>query len=271
MRRRGGKVAHLIMEKKEPTDSSTRDKLKLHVGTSGWSYGEWDQAFYPKEVRSTQARLSFYAQHFYTVEVNYSFYHLPKQETYQKWADVVPPEFIFSVKASRFITHIQKLRGVKESWSKFIANAWVLKNRLGPILFQLSPSFKSDHRKLSRFLGLLRKDTAHPVCPVFEFRHPSWFTETTYAILREAEASLCISHSSRYPCVEVATANLVYYRFHGPEDLFASRYSDTQLWAWARKIKPLLKSGHSIYIYFNNTLNGYAVENAKTLYKFIQS
>jgi uncharacterized protein YecE (DUF72 family) len=258
------------MEKRDATGSLTRGKLKLHIGTSGWSYGEWDRIFYPQEVRSTQDRLSFYARQFHTVEVNYSFYHLPKPETYQKWADIVLPEFIFSVKASRFITHIQRLQGVEESWSKFIANAWVLKNRLGPILFQLPPSFKLDHRKLSRFLDHLRKDATHPVCPVFEFRHPSWFTETTYAILREAAASLCIAHSSRYPCVEEVTADLVYYRFHGPEDLFASRYPDMQLWSWARKIKPLLKSGHSIYIYFNNTLNGFAVENAKTLCKFIQ-
>jgi uncharacterized protein YecE (DUF72 family) len=247
------------------------EKERLYVGTSGWSYGEWDRVFYPKQVRSTQDRLSFYARHFHTVEVNYSFYHLPKPETYQKWADVVPPEFIFSVKASRFMTHIQRLQGIKEPWSKFIANARILENRLGPILFQLPPSFKVDHRRLSQFLDILRKDAPYPVCPVFEFRHPSWFTKTTYAILHEAMASLCISHSTRYPCVEEATADLVYYRFHGPEDLFASRYSDVQLRSWARKIKLLLKSGHSIYVYFNNTLNGYAVENAKTLCKLIQS
>lgn len=243
----------------------------MHIGTSGWGYGDWDRVFYPEGVKSTQDRLGFYARHFHTVEVNYSFYHLPKPETYQKWAAVVPPDFIFAVKASRFITHIQKLQGVKESWSKFIANARVLGDRLGPILFQFPPSFKADPKRLSRFLDLLRKETEPSIPPVFEFRHTSWFAKEIYTILSEAGASLCISHSSRYPCVEEVTSNLVYYRFHGPKELFASCYSDAELKYWAKKIKPLLKSGKAIYIYFNNTLNGYAVENARTMSGLIQS
>jgi uncharacterized protein YecE (DUF72 family) len=256
--------------KRRPVAPSQVMRLGLHVGTSGWSYGEWDHVFYPAEVKSTQDRLRFYAQHFHTVEVNYSFYHLPKPETYQKWAGVVPPGFLFTLKASRFITHIQKLQGVKESWSKFIDNAQVLGDRLGPILFQFPPSFRADSKRLSRFLDLLWKDSTGPIYPVFEFRHPSWFTQATYVILREAGASLCIAHSARYPCVEEITSDLVYYRFHGPEALFASCYSDLELRSWANRIKPLLKSGKSIYIYFNNTLNGYAVENAKTLCKLIE-
>jgi uncharacterized protein YecE (DUF72 family) len=112
----------------------------------------------------------------------------------------------------------------------------------------------------------LRKDSAAPpVHPVFEFRHPSWFTEKTYSILRKAGATLCIAHSSRYPSVEEVTADLVYYRFHGPGELFASRYSDEDLRAWARRIRPLLDDGKTVHIYFNNTLNGYAVENAKKI------
>jgi uncharacterized protein YecE (DUF72 family) len=259
------------VKKRSPVVSSPVVRPGLHVGTSGWSYGEWDQVFYPAEVKSTQDRLHFYSQHFSSVEVNYSFYHLPKQETYLKWAGVVPPEFLFTLKASRFITHIQKLQGIKESWSRFITNAQVLGNRLGPILFQFAPSFRADLKRLSHFLALLRQDPTGPIYPVFEFRHPSWFIQTTYAILREAGVSLCIAHSARYPCVEEITSDLVYYRFHGPEALFASWYSDGELRSWAKRIKPLLKSGKSIYIYFNNTLNGYAVENAKTLCKFIET
>lgn len=263
------------MKQKNAKKGKTNDVLQawkqgLHIGTSGWSYGEWDRVFYPEGVKSTQDRLAFYAKHFDTVEVNYSFYHLPKPETYQKWAAAVSPGFLFAVKASRFITHILKLVGVKESWEKFLTGARTLGERLGPILFQFPPSLRADLKRLSRFSDHLLKDTGSPpVQPVFEFRHPSWFTETTYSILRKAQASLCIAQSTRYPCVEEVTGNLVYYRFHGPKELFASRYSDEELASWAKRIKPLLLSGKTVYIYFNNTLNGYAVENARTLRRFI--
>lgn len=243
----------------------------LHIGTSGWSYGGWDNIFYPEGVKTTYDRLAFYAQHFDTVEVNYSFYHLPKPETYKRWAEAVPKGFIFAVKASRFITHIKKLEGVEEAWVRFIMNAQVLGNQLGPILFQLPPSLHADQKRLTRFLSLLRRDaTAQPICPVFEFRHPSWFTKTTYVILRENRASLCIAQSSRYPYAEEITSDLVYYRFHGPEELFASRYSDEELRSWAERIKPLLDSGKTVYVYFNNDLYGYAVENARILRGLIE-
>ena len=245
-------------------------KPGLRVGTSGWSYGEWDRVFYPEGVKATQDRLAFYAKHFNTVEVNYSFYHLPKVTTYQKWADGAPVDFIFAVKASRYITHIQRLLRVRESWKKFLDGARTLEQRLGPILLQFPPGFRADPKRLSRFLGHLRKDSiAPPVHPVFEFRHPSWFTESTYSILKEFEATLCIAQSSRYPCVEEVTSDLVYYRFHGPGELFASRYSDQELRAWAKRIRSLLENGKKVYIYFNNTLNGYAVENAKTIRRLI--
>jgi len=241
-------------------------KPRLRVGTSGWSYGEWDRVFYPEGVKATQDRLAFYAKHFDTVEVNYSFYHLPKETTYQKWAGAVAEEFLFAVKASRYITHIQKLFRVGKSWKKFSDGARRLGERLGPVLLQFPPGFRADLKRLSRFLDLLREDSsAPPVHPVFEFRHPSWFTEETYSILREAGATLCIAQSSRYPCIDEVTADLVYYRFHGPGELFASRYSDAELRAWAKRIRPLLDDGKTVYIYFNNTLNGYAVENAKKI------
>jgi uncharacterized protein YecE (DUF72 family) len=117
---------------------------------------------------------------------------------------------------------------------------------------------------------LRKKSPLTPVHPVFEFRHPSWFTERTYSILRESGATLCIAQSSRYPSVEEVTADLVYYRFHGPGELFASRYSDEELRAWAKRIRPLIDYGKTVYIYFNNTLNGYAVENAKKIRRLIE-
>jgi uncharacterized protein YecE (DUF72 family) len=246
-------------------------KPDLRVGTSGWSYREWDRIFYPEGVKATQDRLAYYAKHFNTIEVNYSFYHLPKVGTYQKWAGAAPDDFIFSVKASRYITHIRRLSRIGPSWDKFIDGARTLGKRLGPVLLQFPPGWPADARRLSRFLDRLKKDFASPLIhPVFEFRHRSWFTEAIYSILREAGATLCIAQSSRYPCVEEITAERVYYRFHGPGDLFASRYSDEELRSWAGRIRPLVKDGKTVYIYFNNTLNGYAVENAKTLRALIE-
>lgn len=145
----------------------------LRVGTSGWSYGGWDQVFYPAGVKSTTDRLAFYSKHFATVEVNYSFYHLPKPEPFQRWAESVQAEFLFAIKASRFITLIKKLKDIEEAWTRFLLNPRTLGKRLGPILFQFPPSFRADSERLSEFLGLVRHEsTSPPVWPVFEFRHP---------------------------------------------------------------------------------------------------
>jgi uncharacterized protein YecE (DUF72 family) len=246
-------------------------KPVLRVGTSGWSYGEWDRIFYPEGVRATQDRLAYYAGHFNTVEVNYSFYHLPKVETYRKWAGVAPDDFLFAIKASRYITHIRRLSRVGPPWDKFINGACTLGKRLGPVLFQFPPGFPADARRLSRFLIRLKKTAdARAILPVFEFRHRSWFARTIYSILEDAGATLCIAHSSKYPCVEQITSDLVYFRFHGPRDLFASRYSNEELQSWAKRIRPRIKDGKTVFVYFNNTFNGYAIENAKTLRGMIE-
>ncbi len=244
---------------------------KILIGTSGWSYGGWDGLFYPEDVRSTVDRLSFYARHFRTVEVNYSFYHLPKPETYVRWASAVPEDFLFAVKASRFITHVKRLEGVGEAWERFAENAKALDKRLGPVLFQFPASFRIDLGRLSRFLDLVCRAGGVPaIHPVFEFRHSSWFCEKVYSVLREADAALCIAHSSRYPCEEVVTASIAYYRFHGPDELFASSYADKDLASWAKRMRADLEEGRTVYAYFNNDVNGYAVENARTLRQLVE-
>ena len=241
------------------------------MGTAGWIYGGWGKIFYPATVKTTDDRLAFYARSFNAVEVNYSFYHLPKAETCARWVARVPGSFLFAVKASRFITHIRKLVDVEEAWEKFLASVRALGDRLGPILLQFPPSFQLDHARLKRFLGLVhRHRKASRVHPVFEFRHRSWFTEATYDLLRDAGATLCIAHSSRYPSVEVVTADLIYYRFHGPKELFASRYSDEQLADWAARMREHIDAGKTVHAYFNNDVHGYAVENARTLRALVE-
>lgn len=250
----------------------SRGASRLYVGTSGWAYGAWGEIFYPKKVRSTYERLAFYSKFFNAVEVNYSFYHLPTPETCTKWAAAVPKGFLLAFKASRFITHIRRLEGVEEAWGRFIANIRSIEDRLGPILFQFPASFRADEDRLARFLALLKRDGRTPrTRPVFEFRHRSWFSKATYSTLRKAGATLCIAHSSRYPCVEEVTADLVYYRFHGPKEFFASKYSKRELQSWAMKMRRHLDAGRTVHAYFNNDWHAYAVENARTLRELLES
>lgn len=246
--------------------AKVRKAANLYIGTSGWAYGAWDEVFYPEKVRSTHERLAFYSESFNAVEVNYSFYHLPKPETCAKWARTVPQGFLFAVKASRLITHIRRLEGVEEAWEKFITNIRSIGDRLGPVLLQFPPSLQADPDRLASFLTLLKRDRRSPrIYPVFEFRHRSWFNEATYATLRDAGTTLCIAHSARYPCVEEVTADMVYYRFHGPKEFFASKYSKRQLESWAERMRHHLEAGRTVHAYFNNDVHGYAVENARTL------
>lgn len=244
---------------------------RVLIGTSGWTYPSWKGAFYPEELPSRQY-LEFYAKEFATTEVNYSFYHLPRPSTYEKWAGQVPEHFIFALKASRFITHIKRLVDVDEAWTTFVQNALSLGTHLGPILFQCPPSLRCDRRKLAAFLKGAQRlaPKSRPVRLVFEFRHESWFTEEMYRLLQRHGAALCLADSPRYPREDVITADFTYLRFHGRTRLFASKYSDAELAEEARKIKRYLRDGLEVFAYFNNDAEGHAVENARTLRKLLE-
>lgn len=196
----------------------------LLIGTSGWTYSSWNGVFYPEDLPSRHY-LEFYSRKFATTEVNYSFYHLPRPSTYEKWSAQVPEHFIFALKASRFITHINRLAGVKEAWTTFVQNALALGPHLGPVLLQFPPSFRCDQPRLATFLRSAQRPaaTSDPLRLVFEFRHESWFAEEIYALLRKHNAALCIADSPRYPRRDDVTADFVYFRFHGRTDLFASK------------------------------------------------
>lgn len=235
------------------------------IGTSGWTYGSWRGVFYPEDLTSRRY-LEFYAREFLTTEVNYSFYHLPKPETYGKWAEQVPEPFIFAVKASRLITHTKRLAGVEEVWEKFVESAQSLKNRLGPLLLQFPPSFRLELTRLEAFLEMAKGGSAQAALRlVFEFRHQSWFRKEVYRLLERHGAALCIADSPRYPREDVVTADFVYFRYHGRSQLFASKYSKAELAQEARKITQYLRDGVEVFAYFNNDARGYAVENARTL------
>jgi uncharacterized protein YecE (DUF72 family) len=254
-------------------------KSKIYIGTSGWIYSHWDGIFYPEDLPS-QNKLKYYSSYFKTAEINYSFYHLPRPGTYQKWYAETPADFIFSLKASRFITHIKRLSGVKEAWRQFLKNALYLKEKLGPILFQFPPSFKAtseNFKRLEKFLkDVSQKDQINKSTPVyllilrfaFEFRHKSWCDEKIYQLLKKYNAAWVIADSPRYPKAEEVTADFVYIRMHGSKVLFGSKYTKKELSSLAQKIKNWLKQKLDVYCYFNNDAMGYAVENAKTLKEY---
>lgn len=246
-------------------------KGKLFIGTSGWAYSHWEGIFYPEDLPGKD-KLKYFTQHFKTAEINYSFYHLPRPSIYQNWYKQTPEDFLFSVKASRFITHIKRLKGVKEAWKTFIENALNLKKKLGPILFQFPPSFKATAENIKRledFLKLITKSLKPKTTTLryaFEFRHQSWCDKKVYQLLKKYKAALVIADSPSYPKAETVTANFVYIRMHGSKVLFSSNYTKKELQDLTQKIKKWLKSCN-VYVYFNNDAMGYALENAKELLK----
>lgn len=243
---------------------------RLWAGTSGWTYPHWRGVFYPETVKSADY-LRFYATRFPTTEINYSFYHLPKPETYRKWAAQTPESFVFAVKVSRRITHLRRLQDVGELWREFLGRARELGPKLGVLLHQFPPSFQ---RRLDLLAALLQQcrdlDAGQAARMAFEFRHASWFVPEVQEILREFGASMVVASSSRYPQAPLEpTASFVYLRFHGPGALFASSYSDEQLRDWAARIRRWLADGLDVYAYFNNDAGGCAAANAARLLELV--
>lgn len=237
---------------------------KILIGTSGWTYASWKGSFYPKEMPSRNL-LEFYAGEFPTTEVNYSFYHLPKPSTYERWRALVPAGFVFAVKASRLITHIKRLHGVKDAWNTFVQHASVLGPHLGPILLQFPPSFHADRGRLTRFLGMAEEAPPEPLRLVCEFRHESWFTDETYRLLHRHGVALCIADSAQYARHDVVTADFTYLRYHGRHRMFASDYTDGELSEEAGRIRRYRQDGLAVFVYFNNDAMGYAIKNARSL------
>lgn len=249
---------------------------RLFIGTSGWAY-PWEN-FYPADLASRDY-LKYYSRHFPTTEVNYSFYRLPKPTTYDQWAVATPENFILALKLSRFITHIKRLKGIRQPLTKFLENARPLGRKLGPILVQLPPSFRVNPPLLETFLRVSRaveKKLRLALRWAFEFRHRTWFAPSAerakaLAALKRHQAAFVFGHSSRYPYPEdePVTADFVYLRFHGPDSLFSSKYGPRRIKPWVSKIRRWLKGGHDVYAYFNNDFSGLAVDDARTLQRLV--
>jgi len=243
----------------------TKSRCEIRVGTSGWFYDHWRGRFYPENLPKSDW-LSYYARHFDTVEINNTFYQLPKEQTFQKWYTLAPRGFLYTVKANRYITHIKKLKDTKDELSRFFERVEILKDRLGPILFQLPPSLRKNLDLLGSFLQLLPKNRL----AVFEFRNETWYTEDTYRILEESGAGFCIHDLGGEETPRIITAGVIYIRFHGTTGRYAGNYSKPALAKWAKWIKENQKSVSAVYAYFNNDALAHAITNARTLKSLVQ-
>ena len=237
---------------------------EYYIGTSGWHYEHWRGLFYPEKLARSKW-LEFYVRHFNTVELNNSFYNLPSEKAFINWRESSSKSFVFTVKVSRFITHVKRLRNVEEPMQNFLSRADFLQDKLGPLLYQLPPSMKRDDDRLEAFLFTLPSHYRH----VFEFRHESWLDDGVFNVLKRYRAGLCVFDMPDFTCPIVATADFVYLRFHGSTGLYSSCYSDEELSNWAKEITGLSKKLKAIYIYFNNDAGAYAIRNAKTLARFL--
>jgi uncharacterized protein YecE (DUF72 family) len=235
------------------------------IGTSGYVYPHWRKGeFYPEGLRQRD-ELAWYAARFRTVELNNPFYRLPERESFDRWREAVPEGFVFAVKASRFITHIKRLRDAGEPLALFMERASRLGPMLGPVLFQLPPTYHADLETLRRFIGELPAEGRW----VIEFRHPSWHTAGTYELLATRAVALCIPVGGRVQPDLVTTAPFAYIRMHSGQGL-GGGFTGEQLAWWAGRVRGLGRAGKDCYVYFNNDPGGHAPRDARTLLDLLE-
>jgi uncharacterized protein YecE (DUF72 family) len=281
----------------------------IRIGISGWSYRHWRGDFYPEGLPA-RSELGYALAHFKSIEINRTFYSLVTPTAYRRWYETAPADFQYAIKGSRFITHNKKLKEVEDALANFFASGLLeLREKLGPVLWQLGPRQPFDRDRLESFLGLLPIDTKSaaalavrqtlpgrdtvttsdgnfPMRHVLEIRHPSWFHEETAEIARRYDVALAFSHSSRWPYAEEVTAPFVYVRLHGPRQLYSSPYSKAALAGFADRIRAWSHGGQppdavridetspegrsrDVYVFFDNDTGGYAPRQALELERLL--
>ena len=234
---------------------------KLHIGTSGWSYKHWAEIFYPKDLKPDKY-LEFYITRFSCVELNSCFYHLPLKSTATGWMNRTPENLKFCPKLNRYITHQQQLVNVEGALTKFFNVFDLMREKLGPVLIQLPPALNYHEHLITGFFNLLAKNSDQYRFAV-EVRNKTWINDKFFNILSQYGIAFVIADSgSRYPYCEAVTADFVYLRFHGREQLYASDYNDAVLWEYGEKIKKWRAQSKTVWVFFNNDYHGFAIKNA---------
>jgi uncharacterized protein YecE (DUF72 family) len=233
---------------------------QIRIGCSGWEYAHWRGNFYAADLPRT-GWLEHYATIFDTVEINNSFYRLPSPATMAAWRDRVPRRFLFAVKASRFLTHMKKLKDPEEPIARLFASARQLRSTLGPVLYQLPPRWTYNLERLEHFLDALPRRVRH----VVEFRDPSWYRDETFAALERRRVAWCLHDHPHAPTGrDRVVGPFVYIRFHGADGTYTGSYSNERLARWAEWIA-LRAAERDVFAYFNNDVGGHAPRNAVTL------
>jgi uncharacterized protein YecE (DUF72 family) len=241
---------------------------ELRIGCSGWHYKSWRGVVYPERLAPT-AWLREYATRFPTVEINNSFYRLPSAETFAGWRTQVPRGFVFSVKASRFLTHIKRLRDPAEPLARLLSHARALGPTLGPILYQQPPRWFPDADRLRLFLESLPERVApssrYRLRHVMEFREPAGYEPWVLDLLEEYNVALCVHDMPGSESPLLAIGPVVYLRLHGFGKKYGGSYPDDMLMEWGSWLVDALRTGRECFVYFNNDMNGYAVRDATRL------
>jgi uncharacterized protein YecE (DUF72 family) len=256
----------------------TSSRRAPRIGCSGWNYKSWKGRFYPRDLPATDW-LRYYTGVFDTVEVNNTFYRLPEADTFAQWRVQTPKSFVMAVKASRFLTHMKRLRDPEEPIDRLFSRASALGPKLGPVLYQLPGNFTIDLERLDSFLAALPRSprrgsggkqqawTRHAM----EFRHPSWYVSETYAVLDKRRVALCLHDKFGSEIAEPFVGPFVYVRFHGTSGRYAGSYPARRLDRWAARLVEQWQSGKEVFAYFNNDPDAVATRNARTLRARIES
>jgi uncharacterized protein YecE (DUF72 family) len=239
---------------------------RARVGCSGWLYKHWRGDFYPAEL--SQARwFEHYAARFDTVELNNSFYRLPERATFASWARRAPLRFEFAVKASRFLTHMKKLKDPEEPIDRLFSRMRALGSHLGPVLYQLPPGWKVDVERFAHFLDALPRDVRH----VVEFRETSWYSPEIFRLMERRHVALCL-HDMKGSATERARVGpFVYVRFHGATAKYGGGYTEARLRDWANWLNEQRRAGCDVYAFFNNDVGGHAPRDAVTLGRLLEA
>ncbi len=237
--------------------------MTIRIGTSGWVYNHWRGIFYPRDL-SQRDWFAYYAREFNTVEINNAFYRLPSDAAVDTWREQAPPGFLYVVKASRFLTHMKKLKDPEEPLRTFFARVRRLDKTLGPVLYQLPPNWQVNLSRLEHFLAVLPKGYTH----VVEFRDESWLIDDVFRLMERYHVAHCIHDMYPLKIPMRITAPLVYFRFHG-DVTHGGDYPVATLKTWAKRIANWRGEKRDVFVCFNNDINGYALKNATMLKRLL--
>jgi uncharacterized protein YecE (DUF72 family) len=237
----------------------------VRIGCSGWIYKHWRGLFYPDGL-PVKRWFDHYTAEFDTVEINNSFYRLPKPETFDAWREQAPPGFCYTIKAHRYVTQAKKLKEPEETVPNIMGPIRHLGPTLGPVLYQLPPRFKLNLERLERFLEVVPKDVTN----IVEFRDASWYDDRVFALLEQAGVGFCAHDMPGLQSPRLALGPVAYVRFHGGEGKYWGRYPDERLLDWADWMVGEAKTGRTVWAYFNNDAEAHAVHDARTLQAMVR-